>query len=87
MKQKILTHRRCSPTCGHGRRVVDPSSSVLGKSRAGRWPRAAGKPHEPRATPGCAEQARAQPWAMLDGGDGETWTHGEGAAQAHDVAW
>jgi hypothetical protein len=21
---------------------------------------------------------------MLDGGDGETWTHGEGAAQAHD---
>jgi hypothetical protein len=21
---------------------------------------------------------------MLDGGDGETWTHDEGAAQAHD---
>jgi hypothetical protein len=31
--------------------------------------------------PGRAEQAWARPWAMLDGGDGETWTHGEGAAQ------
>jgi hypothetical protein len=25
--------------------------------------------------------------AEHDGGDGESWTHGEGAAQAHDVAW
>jgi hypothetical protein len=32
-------------------------------------------------------RSRCSMTAMLDDGDGETWTHDKGVVQAHGVAW